>query len=258
MKNQLRNITGLLIVSLLLGSLVFLPKSPSSDFLVSVLNEENIVGLTNAARKSSRLVALAISPKLEKAAQEKAKDILDEQYFAHTSPQGKTPWNFLDSADYQYIYAGENLGIHFTTSEAITEGWLASKGHRENILSDTYTEIGVGVAKGEFMGNATTVVVQMFGKPFVTVSPSKKRLSQTSRKKVPAPVLQKTSLPKYISDLEAKKIATWKPKASTLEVFSPVADEHDSPFSGSYYAYFLLSGIFFLFYFLIRTTRKQQ
>ena len=44
---------------------------------MSVLNEENIVGLTNAARKSSRLVALAISPKLEKAAQEKAKDILE-------------------------------------------------------------------------------------------------------------------------------------------------------------------------------------
>ncbi|MEK7523837.1 MAG: CAP domain-containing protein [Patescibacteria group bacterium] len=271
MKIPSKNLSSLLILFLLIGAFAFLPKQPSSDFLASVLNEENIVSLTNAARKNSRLTALAISPKLEKAADEKAKDILDEQYFAHTSPAGKTPWSFFDSAEYKYLYAGENLGMHFTTSEAITEGWLASEGHRENILSDTYTEIGVGVAQGRFMGNSTTVVVQMFGKP-LAVSPSKKRVSQRSTKKSAAgpawpgtpsnspthSALQKKSLPQYISDLEAQKIATWKPKASALEVFSPGAEEDSLPFSESAYGYFVLSGTAFLFYFLVKMRRKQQ
>ena len=91
--------------------------------------------------------------------------MLANQYFAHTSPAGVTPWSWFAKNGYSYKYAGENLAVYFTSAEDVYSGWLASPTHKANIIDPRYTEIGVGVAQGEYQGYPAIFVVQHFGYP---------------------------------------------------------------------------------------------
>src|SRR3989339_311749 len=138
---------------------------PSSSLYSSAITPENIVNLTNQTRDNLDLPKLAVNDLLTQAAAAKAQDMAANNYFAHISPSGLTPWSWMIQAGYKYKYAGENLAVHFTSAEGVQEGWLASPSHRANIVNKNYSEIGVGVAMGEFEGFPTTFVVQMFGTP---------------------------------------------------------------------------------------------
>jgi hypothetical protein len=87
------------------------------------------------------------------------------EYFAHYSPDGVSPWHWFNRAGYVYAHAGENLAIHFTDSTEVVEAWMKSPAHRANIVDSKYTEIGVGTAKGTYEGYDTVFVVQLFGTP---------------------------------------------------------------------------------------------
>jgi uncharacterized protein YkwD len=112
--------------------------------------------------------ALKTSELLTQAAQLKANDMAEKGYFAHNSPDGKTPWYWLEQVGYQYLYAGENLAIDFVDSKDVTEAWLASPGHRANMLNPNLKEIGIATAVGLYQGRETTFVVQMFATPLPT------------------------------------------------------------------------------------------
>jgi hypothetical protein len=86
-------------------------------------------------------------------------------YFAHVSPSGLNSWYWFKQAGYSFSYAGENLAVDFTDSDAVNQAWLDSPTHRANILNGHYTEIGIATAEGTFEGHPTTFVVQMFGRP---------------------------------------------------------------------------------------------
>ena len=136
---------------------------PGYSVYSSAITPSNIISLTNETRSSLGLTELGIDDRLMQAAQAKANDMLTNQYFAHTSPDGVTPWYWFQTYGYTYRSAGENLAAHFTQAEDVSSAWMASPSHRENIVSDRYNEIGVGIAQGVFEGYATTFVVQMFG-----------------------------------------------------------------------------------------------
>lgn len=138
---------------------------PSSSLYSSAITPQNIIDLTNQTRENLNLPKLKVNDKLMQAAAAKAQDMAQNQYFAHVSPAGVTPWSWMSQVGYKYKYAGENLAVHFTSAEGVQEGWLASPSHRANIVNKNYTEIGIGVAQGEFEGYPTTFVVQMFGTP---------------------------------------------------------------------------------------------
>jgi len=145
---------------------------PSSSLYSSAINAKNIVELTNQTRKNLGLEPLSVSDKLAIAATNKAKDMVTKSYFAHTSPDGKTPWVWIKDVGYQYSYAGENLAVHFYEAEDVDAGWMASPTHRANIVNANYTEIGVGTASGIFDGVNSTFVVQMFGRPALALTSS--------------------------------------------------------------------------------------
>ncbi len=138
---------------------------PSSVLYSSAITVQNIIDLTNRARLNLGLTELKPNSALMIAAQNKADDMVLNQYFAHVSPTGQTPWNFILNSGYKYSLAGENLAVHFTSAESVQEGWMASPSHRANIVNDKFKEIGIGIAQGEFEGFPTTFVVQMFGTP---------------------------------------------------------------------------------------------
>lgn len=135
-----------------------------TDFFAAILPNV-LIDETNLNRDTASINILTISPLLQEAARLKALDMAENGYFAHTSPDGKSPWHWLDESGYEFSAAGENLAVNFVDSSDVTDAWMKSPGHRANILNGDYTEIGIAIAKGKYKGNDTTFVVQFFGKP---------------------------------------------------------------------------------------------
>jgi len=137
-----------------------------------------LVELTNNSRLQNNIAPLKYNLLLERAAQLKAQDMAAKGYFDHVSPQGATPWSWLQKVSYHFSGAGENLAINFVDSSDIERAWLNSPGHRANILESRFSEIGIATAKGVYQGKETTFVVQFFGRPAVaaqtaaTIKPS--------------------------------------------------------------------------------------
>jgi hypothetical protein len=138
---------------------------PSWTIQASAITPENILVLTNGARQNLGLSALNVSDKLAIAARAKAEDMAVNQYFAHTSPAGITPWTWIKNTGYRYRVSAENLAVHFHESEDVQSGWMASPSHRANIVDPRFTETGIGIALGEYEGTPTTFVVQYFALP---------------------------------------------------------------------------------------------
>ncbi len=115
----------------------------------SPVTAAKLIELTNRAREANGLQALATSGLLTQSAQGKSNDMLAKNYFAHTSPEGLTPWYWFKEVGYNYIYAGENLAKNYATAESLFDAWMASPTHRANILSVNFREIGIAVASNE-------------------------------------------------------------------------------------------------------------
>lgn len=161
---------GLVLLSFALAnvqSLIWI----SSDWMVSTILPSVIVDLTNEERQDDSLVTLRRNSVLDAAAQLKAQHMASNQYFAHYSPDGISPWYWFGQAGYNFVHAGENLAIHFKNSDDVVEAWMDSPTHRANILDGDFTEIGVGAVEGTYQGYKTVYVVQLFGTPAATQAP---------------------------------------------------------------------------------------
>lgn len=141
----------------------------ASDWLVSTILPAVVTDATNAARTEEGRAPLTRNSALDEAARLKAEDMAANGYFAHWSPDGVSPWHWFKEAGYSYKHAGENLAVHFTDSDDVVDAWLDSPTHRENIMDERFTEIGIGTAKGSYQGYDTVFVVQMFGTPALPV-----------------------------------------------------------------------------------------
>jgi hypothetical protein len=183
-------IVSLVIVGAAIGTTAYRVTLSQSDFLASVLPGV-LVNLANTDRGELALASLTTNPRLTEAARLKAEDMAVKGYFAHQSPDGKTPWYWFNQAGYSFVYAGENLAINFDDSSAVNDAWMNSPGHRSNLLNGHYTEIGIATAKGQYQGRETTFVVQLFGSP-----------ARTSAVATKAPVTVATSTIKSASTTE--------------------------------------------------------
>lgn len=131
--------------------------------LASEINSGNVIKLVNESRRAQGLSELVENEKLDKIAQDKANDMVRNNYFAHTSPVGINPWYWFEKESYDYRYAGENLAINFLSVETQHKAWMDSATHRKNILNPKYQEIGVAIAAGEINGQTSIIAVQEFG-----------------------------------------------------------------------------------------------
>jgi uncharacterized protein YkwD len=157
-------------ISVLTLALTFLVGTPAVGYAqaqteekVSPFTQIDIVREVNEARTKEGLSPLTIDSKLTLAAQEKAIHMAQNKYFGHWSPDGSTPWDFMDNAEYDYQYAGENLAMYFFDTEDMVRAWLKSPTHRENIMNKKFEETGIGIIYGEKSGKKGWMVVQMFG-----------------------------------------------------------------------------------------------
>lgn len=182
----------LIALVLKLGLMSYFSVLPKTIFYADVTRLA-LVNLTNQTRVAEGLAPLRENTTLEKAAQAKAQDILAKGYFAHQSPDGKTPWYWFLQAGYKYLYAGENLAIDFVESTDVVQAWLASPGHRANIENKNYRDIGIAVVTGKFGGDASgpdrIVVVQLFGNPVVATNNSRSTLAPSKFATTPKPTV---------------------------------------------------------------------
>lgn len=114
---------------------------------------ELILCLHNEKRGAAGLPPLEFEARLEAAAQRHAADMVERQFFSHDTPDGLRPEDRALNAGYpsKHYSSGENLawgtGLEAAPVE-IVDGWMHSPGHRENILRNAFTQIGVGVVPG--------------------------------------------------------------------------------------------------------------
>jgi len=155
--------------------------------LASLITPETVITLSNQERTAKNIPALQSSDKLTKAASDKAEDMISNNYFAHNSPNGITPWFWIEKNKYDYTYAGENLAMDFKTAEKEQRAWMESETHRKNILNPNYQEIGVAVRTGMLSGHLTTLVVQEFGarKDFIKIETPAPKIIQENPGSLP-------------------------------------------------------------------------
>jgi len=164
----LRSHTLILFLGLIILVQVFSNIYSKNDNILGFatnINNSEIINLTNQERSKAGLNLLSTNAVLNNAANLKAKDMFEKNYWAHFAPDGTSPWYFFNLVGYRYSWAGENLARDFATSAGVVTAWMNSSGHKANILNPNYTEIGVSNVNGNLEGEDTTLVVQLFGRP---------------------------------------------------------------------------------------------
>jgi uncharacterized YkwD family protein len=110
--------------------------------------EKQVVTLVNQERAKQGLAPLTNNnTQLSNVARTKSKDMADNNYFSHTSPTYGSPFDMMKQFGITYSAAGENIAMGQPTAASVMTAWMNSPGHRANILSANFTEIGVGIAK---------------------------------------------------------------------------------------------------------------
>lgn len=165
-----RTVAFVIIVAVVVESVFIFGASyiaPRSK-LFGLIETSALVDGTNAARTANNVPALTESALLDVAAQDKANDMVANDYFAHTSPSGITPWYWFEKVGYDFSSAGENLAVDFSDSSDVTTAWLNSPEHRANILNAGFTQIGMATAEGMYQGHEAIYVVELFATPAPT------------------------------------------------------------------------------------------
>lgn len=134
------------------------------DTLSGILDSGAIIDATNRNRIAAGLTPLTVSKRLSASAKIKTEDMIARHYFEHVSPTGQNVSDLGARVGYEYIVMGENLALgNFANADDLLTAWMNSPGHRANILSINYQEIGVYVARGTYQGKEVWFAVQHFG-----------------------------------------------------------------------------------------------
>ncbi len=123
---------------------------------INAVFEQRVVELVNIERAKVGLPPLKRNSELDFAARDHTRDMAEDNYLYHDTYDrinGVESWvcgAFTRIRLYYsgYSWAGENLAGGYSTPEAVVQGWMASEGHRNNILKDVAKEIGVGYYYG--------------------------------------------------------------------------------------------------------------
>ena len=131
--------------------LVIPPKD--SGVVVSSNTVNRVLELVNQERSKHGLAPLKLNPQLTQSAQGHSQDMADHNFMGHNGSNGSSPFDRMHQAGYQFSTAGENVAAGSATPEAVMDAWMneapdasGHRGHRDNMLSSNYHDIGVGYA----------------------------------------------------------------------------------------------------------------
>lgn len=121
-------------------------------------DEKEVFDLINKQRTNNGLATLKNDSEVQRVARIKAQDMVDNNYFSHTSPTYGSPFDMLKSFKISYKTAGENIAGNSSNSSAVT-AWMNSSGHKANILNSNFNYTGIGVVSSPKYGK---MYVQLF------------------------------------------------------------------------------------------------
>lgn len=149
-----------LAVALLFVAVTAVAAEPSNEITAA-----NVLRLMNEYRAQEGLLPLNEDALLDQAAGDRMRHMEEESFWSHESPNGLSPFHWIDRRQYRYRSAGENLATGFETARLLVQSWMESRGHRANILSADYEDCGIAIIDGSTLGSATgKSIVVMFGK----------------------------------------------------------------------------------------------
>lgn len=105
---------------------------------------KDLLTLINQERTNAGLTALELDPTLCSVTQLRAEECVTN--FGHTRPNGSSYKTAVSDAGIAYSHVGENLASGQASPEEVMDTWMVSGGHRDNILNESYTKIGIGIA----------------------------------------------------------------------------------------------------------------
>lgn len=130
--------------------------------VTTTTQENEVVRLVNVERARAGLPALKTNWQLSRVARYKSADMANKGYFSHNSPTYGTPFQMMENFGLRFTAAGENIAYGQRTPAEVMQGWMNSPGHRSNIMSGSFSEIGVGLAKNK---NGVCYWTQQFMRP---------------------------------------------------------------------------------------------
>lgn len=142
--------------------LIFLFSFSLSSLSSDVKEKNEIIKMVNSVRAEKNLPPLIENKKLNILADKKAKIMANENNLSHTAGGYKTFSDFLIENNVKFLAVGENIARNWKTPEEVMKAWISSKGHRANIMSEKFSQIGVGKAVSS---NGDIYWVQLFIKP---------------------------------------------------------------------------------------------
>jgi uncharacterized protein YkwD len=137
----------------------------AAPLLASDITPQSVLSEMNVYRAKSGAAPLHFDARLTAAAEDRMRDMEDLEYWAHDAPDGRPPFVWFKARGYDFQFAGENLATGFETTEVLVQGWMESPGHRANILSGDYDDVGIAVIDGSTTRRATgKSIVVLFGR----------------------------------------------------------------------------------------------
>jgi len=130
-------------------------QNPTEQPSTSLQFDQQVLQIVNSERAKAGLSTLSMDSDLSNMALVKAQDMINNNYFDHTSPTYGSPFDMMKKFQITYKAAGENIAKGQPTPEQVMNDWMNSAGHRANILSSSFTHIGIGYFKGAWVQEFT-------------------------------------------------------------------------------------------------------
>ncbi len=156
-----------------------------------------ILKLTNQDRLASNIAPLSLNSALSASALAKAENMVMNDYFAHYSPDGKKPWDWINRDKYAYLLVGENLAMNFSSAQSAHHALMQSPSHQKNIMNAKYSDVGLAVVSGEINGQRTNVLVELFAcqyQPKVAIAAQTNQTAGTTKELVSEPKKEQTKV----------------------------------------------------------------
>ncbi len=122
----------LLIIAVIVGIYAIFPQKTAFQG-----NNSDFLNKLTEYRIKNNLNILTETVELEKVAEAKCVDMVDRNYFSHTTPEGFYVWE-----TFNHKSAGENLAEGYTNVDTTFEAWVNSATHNENLLKPEFTQVG--------------------------------------------------------------------------------------------------------------------
>ncbi len=113
---------------------------------LAIVNQQRASGASCGGDAYRPAQALSMNSELREAARCHSLDMATQNYFAHESLDGRSPWGRIAAAGYRGSPAGENIAAGYPDARAVVNGLMGSPGHCRNIMQASSNEVGIGFA----------------------------------------------------------------------------------------------------------------